>query len=403
MDDEKNFSSIIDDLTYPFCPRCKSKQVAISRTHSACLGTCGWIGPTTKALNNNLILKSILAQEGYINLTAMGKNSLKFIAMNVAKEKSFPGATDTKKDQELGAARCFIPRIDEHGEEVNIQDYLCDRSIKTFRLGTFNFMEKISALMAHTIFTEKEDPNKRVSTSMADSMSNFAGDSNGFLTRDDGSPNPTFFRKKSVIDLSSAGGPDSRTKIKVYSAAFGRPDTTLSATYTSSGGLIEDNYPTHQISNKAMIWQPFYWPSLKLDNSEIIRLVGVLQNGNDNINYVATESMDTGSFRAGVYKRSLYEPGVEYVESKATDIEEAIRRLRTSFEKTVVRHQETGDNLDLSWIEDWNYEYTPDMIFYKILNAPFWEKSVVCEMFHLIGRQKEEILDEMYHEVEDLI
>lgn len=398
MEEQKYFSYTIENMTYPICPKCGGKEVAIGGLHSACLRECGWIGPTSKALNNNPILKSTIVQDGYASLTSTSEYSLRFILQKIAREKDFPGATSIFKTNEFGGARCFIPKFDDLGEAVDMNRYIEDRAIKAFKLGTFTFMERVACLMAHSMFAEKSDRKKLVSTTIASAMKGIFGTPDDHFFSKDNTPTPYFFRKKAAIELDSTASTDTVTNVKAYSAAFGRPDSILEANYSVSGSLMEDNYPKHSVSDRAVIWQPFYWPALKLDNSEIIRLAGVLQGGTDNLNYVVTESMDSGGFKAGVYKRSVYEPGFQYVESKAQDVEDAVRRLRTSFEKTVVRHEESGDKLDFSWIKDWNYDSTPDRAFYEIVSAPFWQESVIAEMFHMLGQTKEQVLEEMYQE-----
>lgn len=402
MDDQKHFTDIIETLKYPTCPKCGSKHVALGRVHSACLEDCRWMGPTVQATNGNIIIKSIIAQESYLNLTSNSENSIKWMLEKMAKEKDFPGANEVKKLEESGSARCFVPKFDDFGEAIDIGKYFCERSIKTFKLSTFSFMERIASVMAHSMYVEKIDNRRRVSTTIASALKGIFNEPGVFLFDEAGNPSKYFFRKKAVVDLDSNLSTPENTIVKVYSASFGRPDTTLEAKYSPVGGFLENEYPKYSISDKAMIWQPFYWPSIKTDNSETIRLIAVLQGGNDNLNYVVTESMDSGTFRAGVYKRSIYEPGFEYIPSKATDVEDAIRRLRTSFEKTVLRHSESGDELDFSWIKDWNYDSTPDNSFHEVMSAPFWQDAAMAEMFHLLGKTKEDILEEMYQDIEKI-
>jgi hypothetical protein len=109
--------------------------------------------------------------------------------------------------------------------------------------------------------------------------------------------------------------------------------------------------------------------------------------------------MDTGEFNAGIYKRELYDHNVSFIQSKADNVEEAIRRLRTSFEKTVLSHEQNNEPLDISWIKDWNYDATFDSAFYEILSGQFWGEALDCEMLHIIGYTKQQLLEEMYNEV----
>lgn len=398
MQDETPFSSIIEDLKYQPCPECGAKEIAISQHHSSCL-KCGWIGPTEHFAKDNVIIKSILAQESFINLTATTKNSLKNVSFGIARDKGFPGADSIHADKDFGAARCFVPKINEFGEETNIAEFMTNKTFKSFKLGVFNFLEKISAVAARSIAIEGENSIKRFTAPRIPTPDQLFGRTDAFLVNPDGMPSPELFRKKSVVEVDSSKTTEEKISINVYSATFGRPDTYIEASYNKSGGIIKSEYPKMFISPRATIWQPFYWPAIDLNSDILIRLVGVLQGGVENLNYIVTECMDTGRFTAGVYKRELYESETTFVQSKADSVEEAIRRLRTSFEKTVLKHENEDDPLDISWIKDWGYESTLDSAFYDILSAQFWDQSLDCEMTHIIGYTKQQLLEEMYNEI----
>jgi len=109
--------------------------------------------------------------------------------------------------------------------------------------------------------------------------------------------------------------------------------------------------------------------------------------------------MDTGNFLAGVYKRNIYSKDVKFVKSKAETSEEAIRRIRTSFEKTLLDAEKNNVFVDLSWIKDWGYEYTLDKSVHEVVSAAFWRQSLSIEMLNLIGYSKDTLLDEMYQEM----
>ena len=398
MHDETPFASVIEDLKYEPCPACGSKEIAVSQQHSCCL-KCGKIGPTIQFVKDNVILKAILTQESFINLAASQKNSLKNISFGIARDKNFPGADHVHLDKEFGAARCFVSKLDEFGEEVSIPDFLINRTFKSFKLGMFNFLERISSVAARAITIDGKNTVKKFTAQRIPNPDQLIGKGSSFLVNDDGSISKELFRKKTVVEIDSTKTTEEETNIKIYSAAFGRPDTLMNATYNKSAGLISEKYPTISISPISTIWQPLYWPALNLNEDVMIRLVGILQGGSENINYIVTEGMDTGEFKAGIYKRELYDHDVSFTQSKAENVEEAIRRLRTSFEKTVLSHEKNNEPLDISWLQDWNYDSTLDSAFYDILSAQFWSQSLDCEMLHIIGYTKEQLLEEMYNEV----
>ena len=109
--------------------------------------------------------------------------------------------------------------------------------------------------------------------------------------------------------------------------------------------------------------------------------------------------MDTGKFSAGVYKRNTYSRDVKFVKSKADTAEEAIKRIRTSFEKTVLGAEKNDICIDLNWIKDWGYEYTLDRSVHELVLAPFWRQSLSVDMLNLIGYQKNTLLEEMYQQI----
>jgi hypothetical protein len=398
MQDETPFASVIEDLKYEPCKKCGSKEIAISQQHSCCL-KCGTIAPTVEFVKDNVILKSILTQESFINLTAIQKSSLKNISFGIARDKNFPGADQIHVDKEFGAARCFVPKTDEFGEEINIPEFLINRTLKSFKLGVFNFLERVSSVAAKAITIDGKNTVKRFVAQRLSTQDQLMGKGKSFLANEDGTISSEFFRKKTVLEIDSTKTTDEEINVKIYSAAFGRPDTIIDSSYNKTSGIISEKYPKLSFSPIATIWQPLYWPALSLDKDVMIRLVGVLQGESENINYIVTEGMDTGEFKAGIYKRGLYDHNISFIQSKAENVEEAIRRLRTSFEKTVLSHEQNNEPLDISWIQDWNYDSTLDSAFYDILSAQFWSQSLDCEMLHIIGYTKQQLLEEMYNEV----
>lgn len=398
MQDETPFASVIEDLKYDPCPRCGSKEIAVSQQHSCCL-KCSRIGPTIDFIKDNVILKAILAQESFLNLTASHKSSLKNISFGIARDKSFPGADQIHIDKEFGAARCFIPKTDEFGEETDVPEFLVNKTFKSFKLGIFNFLERVASVAARAIVIDGKNTVKRFTAHRLPTHDQLMGQKGPFLINDDGSISEEFFRKKTALDIDTTHTTEEEIKVKVYSAAFGRPDTFIECSYNKNSGIIPEKYPELFISPISTIWQPIYWPALNIEKDVMIRLVGVLQGDSENINYIVTEGMDTGEFRAGIYKRELYDHKVSFIQSKAENAEEAIRRLRTSFEKTVLLHENNNEPLDISWIKDWNYDSTLDSAFYEILSGQFWSQSLDSEMLHMIGYTKQQLLEEMYNEV----
>ena len=397
-DEEYPLASIIEDLKYPSCPKCKSKDVAVSSQHSACLGSCKWIGDTSSVLRGNVILKSMITQEGFINLSYGSPNGLKKIAQDIAKKKRFPGADEDPETRDMGDARCFIRKFDEFGEENDIEEFMESTTKKSFRLGMFNHMEKISSLTACAMHNSTNKQLKRFAGSRVMDTTSVADISDSFLLGENGKVNPALFRKKSAIEVDNRSSDEFMSIIDVYSCCYGRPDTFLHAKYTKTASIIQNEYPSMGISKYAMIWQPFYWPSINLESDDLIHLAGVIQAGDENITYIVTESMDTGAFNAGVYKRKVYENGVNFIKSKAANVRDAISRLRTSFEKTVLSIEKSGGVLDFSWLEDWPEDTPSDTAFFKLLTAPFWDESIASEMLHLIGYSKQQILQDMYNE-----
>jgi hypothetical protein len=112
--------------------------------------------------------------------------------------------------------------------------------------------------------------------------------------------------------------------------------------------------------------------------------------------------MDTGKFHAGIYKRTNYstEPAV-FIQSKARTCDEAIKRLRTSFEKTVLSYDEAGEILDFSWIHDFGYDSSLSESFMQITSADFWLEAINCELINVIGSSKKQILDELANQIEN--
>jgi hypothetical protein len=411
MYQENDFDSLIEEMTYPVCPKCGSTQVAVNESNSACLSNCDWIGPTSQSINNNLLVKCLITQEAYLNLASVSEKSLKVVSKKIAFEKDFPGSLETSQIKDTGqVCRIFLSKTDEFGEELNITDYLSDKTIKLFKLGAFTHFGRLcssTADFASTLGVDLQKEKKFASSriphpNMFDSSEDILLAVGGSVFDKTGTPNQDLFRQKMTFEVNTSFLGE-ELEVKVYSCVFGRPDIILNSTYTKIGASIPDKYSSITISDISMMWQPFYWPSLFIDPSQQIRLVGVLQYGSDNINYVVTESMDDGTFKAGVYKRETYSHEVKYIESKATSAEEAVRRLRTSFEKSLDSIHGSGSVPDLFWIKDWNYDSSIDISFKDVLTAPFWEHSMNCELLHLIGESKEQLLKEMYEEIQPYI
>jgi len=399
-DEEYPLADIVDEMKYPFCPKCKSKVVAVSSQHSVCLGNCKWIGPSSSILRGNVILKSLIAQEGFINLSYGSPNGLKKIAQDIAKNKNFPGGDDEIDGRDVGAARCFIPKFDEFGEESDIEDFMESTTKKSFRLGMFNHMEKIAAMTACAMRSSLTHKLLRFATSRVVDQNSMVSNRESYLLGDDKTPNPDLFRKKAAIEVDNRKSDEFMTVVDIYSSSYGRPDTSLHAKYTKEGSILQNEYPSMSISKHAMTWQPLYWPAMNLESDDLIRLAAVLQGGDENITYIVTESMDTGEFHAGVYKREVYSPGAHFIKSKATTVEDAINRIRTSFEKAIVAADRSGHILDFSWLQDWQQDIPSDTAFFDILTAPFWDESIASEMLHLIGLSKNQVLKEMYEETQ---
>lgn len=205
--------------------------------------------------------------------------------------------------------------------------------------------------------------------------------------------------KKYVVSSSKEEKEDGNILVSVFNYSYGRPDTLFTREFTKNGAYIEDGKPSIEITNTSKIWQPFYWPAIDFSSSNLVRLAGVIQSGGDNITYIVNECMDTGSFSAGAYKRNTFSNEVNFIKSKADNAEEAIRKIRTSFEKLCSRSSESNQVIDFSWIKDWGYEYSIDKSVYEIVMAPFWGESLCVELLHLTGYSKDQLLEEMYQTI----
>jgi hypothetical protein len=394
--DEKFFKSIIDELNYPKCPKCGSTEIAVTQHHAACLKNCGWVGDSSTVIKTSSILKSLHVSENFFNLINLGKNSIKHTAHEIAKERGLPGAESEKA---INVARVFIPQIDDFGDETNISDYLYDRAIKIMKLHIMNGLDRVCHLCVGSNMDRICSPR-----SIIFDLGEKTVNEDTFLdTGDQSKINEKVFLKKSIIDSKmervNKGESNEIVNATIYGSFYGRPDAIYKRSFNKYGGYIKDGNIDISFSDRMMIWQPFYWPAINFSNSNTLRLAGVMQVGQDNLTYVVNECLDTGQFNAGVYKRDLYTNNINFIQSKAEDTEDAIRRIRTSFEKTIVSCEESNTLIDFFWIKDWGYENNLDKTFSEIILAPFWLEAIHLELLHLIGYTKEQLLDEMAEQI----
>lgn len=398
MDETNQFTEVIENLKFPTCPSCKSKRVSVSGSHAACLGGCKWIGASIPLTKKNVLLRCLMAQEGFSNLSSTIPGGIKSIAIGIAKKNDFPTMKDGASIHEMGVARCFIPKVNEFGEESDIQEFMESSTVDSFRLSVFNFMERVASATACAMGSSGTKSLRKFASGRIAIAPIKEDDSNLFLL-DNGKVNPALFRKKSAIEVDNRDSDEFFTDVKIYSSSYGRPDCTFHGKYTKTGALIPQEYPTMTISRYDAIWQPFYWPAINLASDNLIRLAGVIQGGSENLTYIITENMDNGQFSAGVYRRGVYESDATFIPSKAENVNDAISRLKSSFEKSILRNEKEGKLLDFSWIQDWSDEHNHQASFCSILAAPFWDESIAAEMLHLIGSSKNQILKEMYQEI----
>jgi len=398
MEDESNeekFEDIICDINYPKCPKCNSKNVVTTQFTSCCLSSsCNWIGLSSSIIQQNVLLKSLYASESYFNLLDYGDNSLKHFAKKISQQKGLPGAG---MDKIMFSAKFFAKKKNDFGEEVEVNDFIKNNYIKLLKLFYCSTLNRVS----HLAVKSNVDRSTIIKTSIILPTLD-ADKTNGHLDTGNDTPNDYYFYKKNVVDVQVDRAENENT-IKSYISVYGYPDLKFTGKYNQYGGssTTEDSINI-DFSNRQMTWQPFYWPSIDLSSDLLIHLAGVLQSETENITYIVTECMDTGKFHAGIYKRANYstEPAV-FIQSKAQTCDEAIKRLRTSFEKTVLSYNEVGEILDFSWIHDFGYDSSLSESFMQITSANFWLEAVNCELINVIGSSKKQMLDELANQIEN--
>ena len=387
--DETYFDELINEIKPPKCPKCGSDDVMTNQFHAICLTNCGWVGDLSDVASNCSILKSIFVCESFFNLINTGPNSIKQTAFEIAKQKGLPGSDNEKT---ISVARAFLSEFDDFGEEINSTSYYSDRFIKLLKLNSLTTLNRLCHL-----FVKMDEENLNVNrtiqayTGLIDPQ-----DSKEIL----GSQNSDeAFLRKTNLNIEKKKTDFDDYLVSISHSVYGRPDLFFQREFTKTGAYTDKSKPSINILNTSNIWQPFYWPSIDFSASNLLRLAAVIQIGQDNLTYVVNECMDTGNFLAGVYKRNIYSKDVKFVKSKAETSEEAIRRIRTSFEKTLLDAEKNNVFVDLSWIKDWGYEYTLDKSVHEVVSAAFWRQSLSIEMLNLIGYSKDTLLDEMYQEM----
>jgi len=392
---EQKFEDIICGINYPKCPKCSSKSVVTTQFISCCLSSsCDWIGSSSSIIQQNILLKSLYSSEGYFNLLDYGDNSLKHFAKKISYEKGLPGAG---MDKIMFSAKTFIQKKNDFGEDVEVNDFIKNNYIKLLKLFYCNTLNRVS----HIAIKSKVDRSTIIRTSVMLPMPD-AENKMGNLDTGDDPPNDYYFNKKNVVDVQVKRSEEGNI-IKSYISVYGSPDLKFTGKYNKHGGALTKEYNVHiEFSNKQMTWQPFYWPCVDLSKDVLIHLAAVIQSETENITYIVTECMDTGKFHAGIYKRANYsaEPAV-FIQSKAETCNDAIKRLRTSFEKTVMAYEQADKILDFSWIHDFGYDCSLSESFMKISCADFWLQSVNCELINVIGSSKKQILDELANQIEN--
>lgn len=393
--DDKKFEDIICDITYPRCPKCNCKNVVTTQSISCCLSSsCNWIGNSSAIIHQNLLLKSLYASESYFNLLDYGDNSLKYFSKKISQEKGLPGAG---MDKVMFSAKFFTQKKNDFGEDVEVNDLVKNNYIKLLKLFYCTTLNRVS----HLAVKSKVDRSTIIKNSIVLPVLEHE-DEMGNLDTGSDTPNDYYFSKKNVIDVQLKKE-EEHTIINSYISIYGYPDLKFTGKYNKNGGAsASDDNVNIDFSNRQMTWQPFYWPSIDLSKDLLIHLAGVVQSESENITYIVTECMDTGSFHAGIYKRTNYspEPAV-FIQSKAETCDDAIKRLRTSFEKTVLSYNESNQVLDFSWIHDFGYESSLSESFMKIVSADFWLQAINCELINVIGSSKREMLEELLNQIEN--
>lgn len=389
--DETHFDELINEIKPPKCPKCGSSDVMTNQFHSICLTNCGWMGDLADVAANCSILKSIFVCESFFNLINTGPNSIKETAFSIARQKNLPGSDSEKT---ISVARAFLNNLNDFGEEINSTSYYSDRFIKLLKLNALTTLNRLCHL-----FVKLGEENLTVNRT----IQSVIGGSDTPSTKNNSQLNDQNkeedFLRKTSLNISKKKTELDEYLVSITHSVYGRPDIFFEREFTSRGAYTDKSKPYLKIVNESNIWQPFYWPAIDFSESNLLRLAGVIQLGCDNLTYVVNECMDTGNFLAGVYKRNIYSRDVKFVKSKADTAEEAIRRIRTSFEKTVLDAESNNICMDLNWIKDWGYEYTLDKSVHELVLAPFWRQSLSIEMLNLIGYQKNTLLEEMYQEM----
>ena len=388
--DETYFDELINEIKPPKCPKCGSDDVMTNQFHAICLTNCGWAGDLSDVACSCSILKSIFACESFFNLINTGQHSIKQTAFEIAKQKGLPGS-DTEKT--ISVARAFLNQFDDFGEEINQSNYYSDRFIKLLKLNSLTTLNRLCHLF---VKMGEESLNVNRTILAYTGAMGIGGSKEETLGSQNSEEN---FLRKTTLGIDKKKTEHDNYIVSINHSVYGRPDLFFQREFTKNGAYTYDSKPIINISSTSNIWQPFYWPSIDFSPSSILRLAAVIQVGQDNLTYSVNECMDTGKFSAGVYKRNTYSRDVKFVKSKADTAEEAIKRIRTSFEKTVLGAEKNDICIDLNWIKDWGYEYTLDRSVHELVLAPFWRQSLSVDMLNLIGYQKNTLLEEMYQQI----
>jgi hypothetical protein len=388
--DETYFDELINEIKPPKCPKCGSDDVMTNQFHAICLTNCGWVGDLSNIAADCSILKSIFVCESFFNLINTGPNSIKETAFSIARQKGLPGSDS---ERTISVSRAFLNQLDDFGEEINSASYYSDRFIKLLKLNSLTTLNRLCHLFVK-IGEESLTVNRTIQ-----SIIGRVNPSNENKSPLDGKNQEDSFLRKTAVNISKKKTELDDHIVSIIHSVYGRPDIFFEREFTNTGAYTDKSKPCINILNTSNIWQPFYWPAIDFSTSNLLRLAAVMQIGQDNLTYIVNECMDTGNFSAGVYKRNIYSKDVKFVKSKADTAEEAIRRIRTSFEKTILDAENNNVCVDLSWIKDWGYEYALDKSVHELVSAPFWRQSLSIEMLNLIGYEKNTLLEEMYQEM----
>lgn len=158
---------------------------------------------------------------------------------------------------------------------------------------------------------------------------------------------------------------------------FGFPPLAVTIHGSPRDGITDVRY-CFDVECDTSIWHPIDWSCSGIRFGTQVRYLGVIQHAGKNITYFANEDMETSRWTAGISERTFLDIKSEprIVMSKATDIEDAVGRLSSHFDKTVKDLQDSGEYMELKWSSTFGYEHSTWQVAQQVFTSWLFENDM---------------------------